>query len=185
MRPDAHKSKATRKWKAKHGVAPTPRSSHPPQSHRPVRAESAAIAPAPATGPSRAQHSKAEDLPEDEDERLEAQRQRAKFSRRKLESNAYRYAEPTAEGELADDAAVDRETEDLMELIKNADEDYDPSVYFQFKSEKQWTESDAVDENDDIHRHLLEIDFADLESALSGLPLHVRLGVEDDALWHD
>ena len=49
--------------------------------------------------------------------------ERAKFSRRTLESNAYRYAEPTAEDELADDAAVDRETEDLLELIKSAGKD--------------------------------------------------------------
>ncbi|KAJ3046360.1 hypothetical protein HK097_000939 [Rhizophlyctis rosea] len=177
MRPDPHKTKATKRWKAKQGIPNPPRPTTSSSSSRSTHPESNSTTP-------QTQPTKPDLTPDDEEERLEAQRERAKFSRRKLESNGYRYVEPTPEDELADDAAVDRETEDLMELIKNADEAYDPSVYFQFKSEKQWTTADEVDQNDDIHRHL-EINLADLESSLSTLPLHIRLGVEDNPLWHD
>ncbi|KAJ3265882.1 hypothetical protein HK104_006207 [Borealophlyctis nickersoniae] len=179
MRPDPHKAKATRKWKAKNGLPigrasggvqvqggdASTRDKQPPPPDNRLPTPHVTIAPIPA---------------EETDTEGDVRQQSLKFARRKLESNAYRYHEPTAEEQLAADAELDMETEDLLGLIRSADEDYDPATYFQFKEEREWVDDTTPSAKvDNIYQKLLDLDFASLDARLAGLPLHVRLGVDE------
>ncbi|KAJ3149299.1 hypothetical protein HDU86_007022 [Geranomyces michiganensis] len=162
MRPDAHKSKATKRWKAKHGV-PTAGSASSSTASKPDTRhyEAASIGGNPDdNGPPA--HSTIDDANEQQ-------------------SNAFRYHEPTAEEILAADAGIDRETEELRLLIREAEEaEYDPSMYFQLKEERDWANDSTIIADagtDEFNRSRLQIDFAALEGSLSRLPVHVRLNV--------
>ncbi|KAJ3182999.1 hypothetical protein HDU87_007421 [Geranomyces variabilis] len=175
MRPDAHKSKATKRWKAKHGVpaagapsAAAAAATSKPSDNRHLDGGSRG-GPEP-TGPA-ADHSSGDELEE---------KPRSRYARRKVESNAFRYHEPTAEEVMAADAGIDRETEELRMLIREAEEEYDPSMYFQFKEERDWANVSTAPADsgiDEFNRSRLQIDFAALEASLSKLPVHVRLNV--------
>ncbi|KAJ3186537.1 hypothetical protein HDU85_007357 [Gaertneriomyces sp. JEL0708] len=176
MRPDAHKEKATRRWKAKNGITA---SSHAPRG--------AVVTSAPAT--KTASKSQPEAVPVSQPSTAQppdesTEKPKSQFSRRKIESNAYRYYEPSPEEILAEDAGIDKETEELRALIKEADEAYDPNLYFRFKEEREW--DNVMDESmakaDERDRLLLQIDFATLEASLRQLPLHERLGIDEREL---
>ncbi|RKO84869.1 hypothetical protein BDK51DRAFT_42506 [Blyttiomyces helicus] len=171
MRPDPHKSKATRKWKAKQaGGGPAPSDASPAAG----RGGRGGRGGAPRSGPGRArdppQQAEAVEETEDDEEagigeegetRLfrhspepespstSHKLERSQFSRRKIETNVGRYHEPTAEEIMAAEADIDRETEDLLALIKDAEEDYDPSLYFQFREEREWTSEVQPNERDE------------------------------------
>ncbi|KAJ3016035.1 hypothetical protein HKX48_004253 [Thoreauomyces humboldtii] len=101
MRPDPHKAKATKRWKSKNAVPSTAQGV-------PLAGERPAPPPPQQPGPESSEDDEVQEKP------------RSKFARRKLESNAYRFHEPTAEEVLAADADIDRETEALRMLINEA-----------------------------------------------------------------
>ncbi|CAG8485577.1 2060_t:CDS:2 [Ambispora gerdemannii] len=72
------------------------------------------------------------------------------FHRRKVQSNDYRYQEPSQEDELRDDPdGIDRETSNFLEMIKDTEkQSFDPSSYFQFKEEKDWGTTSTTEERD-------------------------------------
>ncbi|KAJ3167742.1 hypothetical protein HDU88_002189 [Geranomyces variabilis] len=173
MRPDAHKSKATKRWKAKHGVpaasAPGAASAGTTQRRSDARNFE---------GGSRDGHEQTAADQSSGDEFQE--KPRSRYARRKVESNAFRYHEPTAEEIMAADAGIDREIEELRMLIREAEEEYDPSMYFQFKEERDWANVSTVGADsatDEFNRSRLQIDFTALEASLSKLPVHVRLNI--------
>ncbi|KAI8593695.1 hypothetical protein BDZ88DRAFT_435742 [Geranomyces variabilis] len=200
MRPDAHKSKATKRWKAKHGVpavsAPDAASAATTQRRSDTRNFE---------GGNRDGHEQTAADHSSGDEFQE--KPRSRYARRKVESNAFRYHEPTAEEIMAADAGIDRETEELRMLIREAgmargcfctqaikreagrpnarlwrfiEEEYDPSMYFQFKEERDWANVSTVVADsaiDEFNRSRLQIDFTALEASLSKLPVHVRLNI--------
>lgn len=133
MRPDQHKAKATKKWKAKHGITTTP--SHPRKdSEKPSREAEYQDAAAPVPHnetdiekpEARRKYSK-QISPDHEKVGCKELKNhyflklaRSKYARRKIESNAFRYQQPTAEEILAADEGIDRETEELRMLIREA-----------------------------------------------------------------
>ncbi|KAI8922262.1 hypothetical protein DFJ77DRAFT_436592 [Powellomyces hirtus] len=164
MRPDAHKAKATKKWKAKNGVpSPAPAAPNPKHDKR----QEISQQPRPA---------EQESTTEDHEGEPPAEKPRSKYARRKVESNAYRYHELTAEEILAADAGIDRETEGLRSLIREAEEEYDPNLYFQFKEERDWADVATSDADTGLD----EINFKALEATLRTLPVHVRLNISKD-----
>ncbi|KAI9014709.1 hypothetical protein BC832DRAFT_589208 [Gaertneriomyces semiglobifer] len=175
MRPDAHKEKATRRWKAKNGITA---SSHAPKG-----------AGAPASAAGTASKSEPEASPVSQPNTAQpdesTEKPKSQFSRRKIESNAYRYYEPSPEEVLAEDAGIDKETEELRALIKEADEAYDPKLYFRFKEEREWDNvmDESMSKADERDRMLLQLDFATLEASLRQLPLHERLGIDERELY--
>ncbi|KAJ3147751.1 hypothetical protein HDU89_005110 [Geranomyces variabilis] len=175
MRPDAHKSKATKRWKAKHGVpaasAPGAASAATTQRRSDTRNFEGNSRDGHEQTGSAADHSSGDEFQE---------KPRSRYARRKVESNAFRYHEPTAEEIMAADAGIDRETEELRILIREAEEEYDPSMYFQFKEERDWANVSTVVSDsaiDEFNRSRLQIDFTALEASLSKLPVHVRLNI--------
>ncbi|TPX56870.1 hypothetical protein SpCBS45565_g08328 [Spizellomyces sp. 'palustris'] len=173
MRPDEHKAKASKRWKAKHGISP--RGSQKDEGGTRGGERPGGVA-------DQISHTNVDSNPIVETE----ERSRSKYARRKIESNSYRYHEPTPEEVLAADEGIDRETEELRWLIRDAEETYDASVYFQFREEKELlgdVEADGRGEMDEVYGGLLQINFEALETSLKRLPLHVRLSLnEKDAL---
>ncbi|KND00608.1 uncharacterized protein SPPG_03735 [Spizellomyces punctatus DAOM BR117] len=169
MRPDEHKAKASKRWKAKHGIPP----------RGPQKDEGGARRGETPAGIA----DQISNTNVDSNQIVETEeRPRSKYARRKIESNAYRYHEPTPAEVLAADEGFDRETEELRRLIRDAEETYDSSVYFQFREEKELlgdVEADGRGEMDEVYGGLLQINFEALETSLKRLPLHVRLSLDE------
>ncbi|KAI8819970.1 uncharacterized protein EV422DRAFT_507133 [Fimicolochytrium jonesii] len=188
MRPDPHKAKATKQWKAKHGTAAlSPKhaaSTAKPQSsddhhRRPATEQTGHVGGGLNGTPPRSETT-------DGEAEVEAQehKPRSKYARRPLASNAYRYHEPTEDEIRAADEGIDRATEHLRALIGDADEEYDPAMYFQFRDEKGWAQTGAMEDaaTDELNRTLLQLDIRSLADSLATIPLHTRLDVDEAEL---
>ncbi|KAJ3216970.1 hypothetical protein HDU67_008699 [Dinochytrium kinnereticum] len=150
MKFDSHKAKASRKWKSKNGQPPP----------RPFRGQS-----------------EAETVSNDsQDEQDEGNGKT--FSRRKLESNAFRYEEPAEDEELEEEDKEAREVEKLTNLVKQSADRKDASAYFHFSSEKDWLEGGEVTSQASAFDDLFTLDIAALETSLSALPIDIRLGID-------
>ncbi|KAJ3064649.1 hypothetical protein HK102_008137 [Quaeritorhiza haematococci] len=206
MRPDDHKQKASRRWKAKHGV-PSGRGGSTsansaarggkdgPTDKKPVGTDVEAgvkatpnarpQAPQQASKPPAVQRSgsgRGSDDDSDEGDNMPRAPTRYKYARRTIESNAYRYEDPSAnpdQGVGLED--LDQETEDLLDLIRTAGkEDHDSSGYFQFKDEQHWTSTENVQA---INSEFDMPDLLELETSLSLLSLGTRLGIPAFETW--
>ena len=87
MKFDAHKAKASRQWKQKNQHKPAKSNTHPDSNHQSL-SKDGSIAPSSTISTS----SSPSDAPSQDSEHVQ-------FSKRKITSNAYRYHEPTSEGE--------------------------------------------------------------------------------------
>ncbi|KAG0339717.1 hypothetical protein BG000_001518 [Podila horticola] len=177
MRPDPHKRAASRKYQQKlkskgagatEGTgSTTSTSASDPPSHR-------GGATHPGGGPGRGagrggarggrggytrgknhQGNNGED--DDEEDESDDGAPRKSYARRKITSNADRYAEP--------DVADQKKT-------------FDPAAYFRFKSEKDVENQDAAEESQQA-RKMLEVRLDDVEKALMTLSIKDRLFLRD------
>ncbi|KAI9323915.1 hypothetical protein DFJ73DRAFT_293557 [Zopfochytrium polystomum] len=176
MKFDPHRAKASRRWKARHqseGAKNTPSST--------------------SSVDSTATHDN--DLDHDSGSDSETRR----FGRRKLESNAFRFVDEKIDDNDAtvsdsatmaenDSKRADRETRNLIALIRDAERELivDPSSYFRFKGEQDWTldskaslQADLLSE--DVSK-LWALDFAGLDEALATLPLSDRFALAENEL---
>ncbi|KAG0021343.1 hypothetical protein BGZ81_008935 [Podila clonocystis] len=107
------------------------------------------------------------------------------YARRKITSNADRYAEPDVAVTEAEELeqGIDRQTMAFREMLNDADQKktFDPAAYFRFKSEKDVENQDAAEESQQA-RKLLEVRLEDVERALMALSIKDRLFLrESDA----
>ncbi|CAB5206244.1 hypothetical protein RhiirA5_358586 [Rhizophagus irregularis] len=105
---------------------------------------------------------------------------RQSFRKRKVESNSYRYKDISDTEEAID--GIDLGTRNLLQMIDDSEtRSFDPSIYFQFKEEKDWdTSVDASVNEDEIYQNLMNIRFDELELSLSNVSLAERLDLIDD-----
>ncbi|KAJ3228148.1 hypothetical protein HK099_006028 [Clydaea vesicula] len=150
MKFDAHKKKASQKWKLKHAVGDSNKAKN---------------------------NEKEIDVTESEIS-LEVDNDH-KFRKRQLTSNEYRYKEDSKEDILAKEADIDVETEDLLAQLKEnqLNADFDHSQFFQFKEEKIWNERE-VKESTGKFNDALQINFQHLNNLMKLLPIETRCGLE-------
>ncbi|KAF9299380.1 hypothetical protein BGZ74_008932 [Mortierella antarctica] len=202
MRPDPHKQAASRKYQQKlkskgagvtAGTGSTTSASDAP-SHR-GGATHRGGSPGRGTrggarggrgGYTRGNHGQGNSGEEDEEEdESDDGTPRKNYARRKITSNADRYAEPDAAVTEAEELeqGIDRQTLAFREMLNDADQKktFDPAAYFRFKSEKDVENQDAAEESQQA-RKLLEVRLDDVEKALMTLSIKDRLFLrESDA----
>ncbi|KAG9071124.1 hypothetical protein KI688_008667 [Linnemannia hyalina] len=103
---------------------------------------------------------------------------RKNYARRKITSNADRYAERDVEVNEEEELeqGIDRQTIAFREMLKDSDQKktFDPAAYFRFKSEKAVETQDALEDSQQA-RKLLEVRLNDIEAALMTLSIKDRL----------
>ncbi|KAI9240952.1 MAG: hypothetical protein BYD32DRAFT_458356 [Podila humilis] len=204
MRPDPHKQAASRKYQHKlknkgaagvtAGTGSTTSTSDAP-SHRggathlrgsPGRGAARGGARGGRGGYTRGSHGQSNNgQDDDEEDESDDGTPRKSYARRKITSNADRYAEPDVAVTEAEELeqGIDRQTMAFREMLNDADQKktFDPAAYFRFKSEKDVENQDAAEESQQA-RKLLEVRLDDIEKALMTLSIKDRLFLrESDA----
>ncbi|RGB24936.1 hypothetical protein C1646_675982 [Rhizophagus diaphanus] len=152
MRPDEYKQAQSRKYQAKLRSRDS-ETSKEIQEKRKERSSKSRGGPQNKSGDK--EYKETEEIGEENDKH-----KRQSFRKRKVESNSYRYKDIS-------------DTEETRS--------FDPSIYFQFKEEKDWdTSVDASVNEDEIYQNLMNIRFDELELSLSNVSLAERLDLIDD-----
>ncbi|KAI7889880.1 uncharacterized protein EV154DRAFT_513170 [Mucor mucedo] len=172
MRPDNHKAKESRRYQARKKKEGDTEAADVAEARK-----KAAKARDRGLGLAAVMRRNAEPSEETEEEKEARKAHQAKFSRRKLDSNADRYKEVT-EQEIVDrdaELGIDRETTDLVSMLENTEEG--SSTFFKFKEEQLFNQ-----DQQDAVRNMMHLDFTIFEPALERLDTEQLLGLDEGEL---
>lgn len=173
MRPDEHKAKESRKYQMRKKQQGDSEAAEVAEARK-----KAAKARDRGVGIGAIMRRNGDFAEETEEEKEERKARQAKFSRRKLESNADRYIEETEQDMLERDAelGIDRETTDLVTMLEEKDEG--SSSFFKFKEEQLFD----TNQQDMTNQNIMQLNFGMFESALDNFDTSqlLNLSKEDD-----
>ncbi|KAJ2717158.1 hypothetical protein H4R19_000102 [Coemansia spiralis] len=159
MKPDPYKQKASRKYQAAHGIAPT-------ASQRPA-APAAPAAPVAAPAVPAAADSK-------------------RYARRRIQDNSWRFHDgaPDAVGTVPEEGEEREEEANIQEFLRYLKDESQSTAaehsaaYFQLRTEATSAGLDAP--NEDTWGRLVEVDWSGLLDMATAMPLHELLGLDRD-----
>ncbi|CAG8439706.1 12085_t:CDS:2 [Ambispora leptoticha] len=177
MRPDQHKKANSRKYQAKlhaRGGEATAAADEIREKRKERRSKSKGTIYIDSGGSG-----------EDDSEETSFASKQQSFRRRKIQSNDYRYQEPSQEDELWDDPdGIDRETTNFLEMIENAGTiGLSLSLRKKFGAQLQQQKSGiSIGQGcaTIVHENLMNIRFDHLKSSLSNVSMNERLNLSPD-----
>ncbi|KAI7902421.1 uncharacterized protein BX663DRAFT_74973 [Cokeromyces recurvatus] len=175
MRPDEHKAKDSRRYQQKKKFEGDTTAAEIAEARR-----RAARARDKGVGMSAIRRRNGE-LQESEQDIEQRKLLQAKFSRRKITSNADRYKEETEQEARERDAelGIDRETTDLVSMLENTEEGN--STFFKFKDEQTFTNDSVLSSNGAMNsKNMFQLDFNTFEDTLQAYDTKLLLGLDKE-----
>ncbi|KAI9474252.1 MAG: hypothetical protein EXX96DRAFT_331808 [Benjaminiella poitrasii] len=174
MRPDEHKAKDSRKYQQRKKLEGDTSTAEIAEARRKAsRARDKGVGIAAI----RRRNGESVESEQDVEQRKLLQ---ARFSRRKLVSNADRYEEETEQEAMERDAelGIDRETTDLVSMLENTEEG--TSTFFKFEDEQAVNRDGVLGPTESMNsRNMFELDFNVFENVLQTYDTELLLGIDD------